>query len=531
MKKNMLTGVAGMLCLAGIIISGCKKSSTFTNNTSTNGTETTARAVDPNPNADAAINGYNSAFLITSGSTQYYKTALNDNTKDYFWRQALDIQMVEDVYRRTKSTAHSTLITNLLNTFLVQNASTSGNQQDWTWNQYNDDLLWAGLAFARGYQVTHNSTFLNQAAYAFNLAYNRGWDASLGGGIWWDVAHTSKSGLSNNTAVMLGCYLYEFTRDITWLNKASAIYDWIWNSIYNHTTGAVYENMRPNGTVDMADNVYNAGAFIGAAGHLHRLTGRESLYDDAKRAVDYVRNNKTANGILSNGQRQGTWQSEFARGLGEFVRDNNLWSTYWGWMKQNADAAWNIRRTDWNIAWNQWTAPSPVDNVTTAVECVGAVVMQQVTPVTQPGFTDGATYRLTPRINSGSALDVHGGLTADGTGVEIYGWNGGANQKFQVAPLGRGYYRLIPANATTRSVDVPGASNTDNTLIDIWTSNTTTAQYWKLVYDYDGYYKLKPKCAPVSCMNVQGNNPANGSKCVIWPESYGDNERWLFQIQ
>jgi predicted alpha-1,6-mannanase (GH76 family) len=154
--------------------------------------------------ANAAFNSYNSSFLVTSRATQYYKEALNVPGKDYFWRQALDIQMVGDVYLRTQSAAHKTLITNLLNTFLQQNQG-SGGLYDWAWKDYNDDLQWAGIAFARGYHIIGNTTFLNQVKYAFNRSYDRGWTNELGGGLWWDVSHQDKSGLSNNPEVILGC--------------------------------------------------------------------------------------------------------------------------------------------------------------------------------------------------------------------------------------------------------------------------------------------------------------------------------------
>jgi predicted alpha-1,6-mannanase (GH76 family) len=529
MKNSfMILPAIALFMLAG----GCKKTLITDTGVHAGAALNSANAMialaDVNTKADNAISGFNSTFLITSGSLQYYKTAVNNTEKDYFWCQALDIQMMEDVYLRTKTTAHRTLISNLLNTFLVQNAG-QGGQQDWTWNDYNDDLLWAGLAFARGYQITGNTTYLNQAAYAFNLTYNRGYDQQLGGGIWWDVAKANKSGLSNNTAVMLACYLYEFTKDPVYLAKASSVYDWIWNNLFNHSSGAVYEHKRPDGTLEMADNVYNSGAFISAATHLHRLTGRESLFDDAKKAVDYVIANKTVNGILSKDHRFGTWQSEFARGLGEFVRDNNLWSTYYTFMRQNADAAWNARRTDLNVSWNQWTVITPSDNVTATLECVSAVVMLQVTPATQPGFTGGATYRLTPKINGASALDIVGAGTQNGSLANIWSWNNAAHQKFQVVSLGKGYYRLVPAHATGLSLDVPGATTTNGTQVDIWGSNASSAQYWKLVYDYDGYYKLKPKCAPSSCLNVSSNNPANGTPVLLWQESNGDNERWVLQ--
>jgi predicted alpha-1,6-mannanase (GH76 family) len=480
---------------------------------------------------DTVFNAYNSAFLITSGSTQYYKEALNVATTDYFWRQAVDILMVEDVYLRSKNPAHRTLITNLLNTFLVQNAGTGG-LTDWDWNRYNDDLAWAGLAFVRGYQATGNTTFLNQAKYAFDRLYGRGWDTTLGGGIWWSVDKADKAGLSNNPNVILACYLYEFTGDASYLTKAVDIYTWVRSRLYDTTTGAVFEKIKADGTVIRDANVYNAGAFIGAANRLHLLTGQDMYFDDALRAVEYIRNNKTVNGILANGQRQGSWQSDFARGLGEFVRDNNLWSTYHSWMLQNANAAWSARRTDLNLTWNNWTATTPSDNLTTAIESTSAVVMLNVVPVTRPGFAAAKSYRLTPKIATDSALEVVGAGTANGTGMSIGTWSGAPHQVFRIDDLGRGYYRLVPSHAPGASMDVPGGVKVDGTILDIWGTNPTAAQYWKLVYDYDGFYKVKPKCAPLSVMNLSGST-ANGTAVIIRHEATGaggDNERWLLQV-
>lgn len=38
-----------------------------------------------------------------------------------------------------------------------------------------------------------------------------------------------------------------------------------------------------------------------------------------------MRDKVDENGIMSKWHRDGTWQSEFARGMGLFVKDNNLW--------------------------------------------------------------------------------------------------------------------------------------------------------------------------------------------------------------
>ncbi|MCM2416378.1 glycoside hydrolase family 76 protein [Streptomyces sp. RKAG290] len=333
-------------------------------------------------NTDAAFAALNSAFLISNGDQRYYKESLNKAEKDYFWRQALDIQAVQDVHDSTPRTETRDLTGRLLDTFLQQNQG-GGGLYDWSWNEYNDDLLWAGLAFARGYKITGNRTYLDQAQYAFNRVYDRGWDGALGGGIWWSIYKSDKSALSNSPAVILGCLIYESNGDRGYLDKARAIFDWVWGTLLDPSTGGVYETIQADGSRASGQTVYTAGAFVGAAQALYRSTRLQSIFNDAQRTVDWVIRERTVNGIMTNGQREGTWQSEFARGMGEFVRENNLWGQYYDFMKRNADAAWNARRTDLNLTWNRWDAQTPRDD-TRAVEAIGTVIMQAVTPAVRP---------------------------------------------------------------------------------------------------------------------------------------------------
>ncbi len=482
------------------------------------------KSVNINADADAAIEAFNDTFLISEGSSrQYYKTALDNGEKDYFWCQALEIQMMEDVYLRTKSEKHKKLIENLLQTFLAQNQG-AGGLKDWNWNEFNDDILWAGIAFARGYQITGNSLFLNQAEYAFNRAYDRGWDNNLGGGIWWDITKGNKSGLSNNTAVILACYIYESNNNENYLNKAKAIYDWTRSTLLNKSTGAVYENIKSDGTLAMDANVYNVGAFISAANQLHRLTGLSLPFEDAKLAVDYIKNNSVANGIMARRNRNGTWQSEFARGIGEFVRDNNLWDTYYPWMKQNADAAWNAKRDDLKISWNDWINKTPQDDITSALECVSAVVMLQVTPAEQPLLKENAIYRLTPKINAESALEI---LANSKMGISK--WGNLSSQQFKLVAIDHGYYRLLAQNNSANSLAVADGTNINGAEVIISITAENSSQYWKLIYDYDGFYKFKPKCAPLSLATVKNSMANNGTACVLYKEKFQDNERWLLQ--
>lgn len=113
-----------------------------------------------------------------------------------------------------------------------------------------------------------------------------------------------------------------------------------------------------------------------------------------------MRDKVDENGIMSKWHRDGTWQSEFARGMGLFVKDNNLWDyqadytserkpiTYYEWMHKNAIAAWETRERVNNITFNEWAKQTPLIPETgktwTAMEMVSAVVMTQVTPDEKP---------------------------------------------------------------------------------------------------------------------------------------------------
>lgn len=352
-----------------------------------------------NPVADSSYAAFNSAFLVNQGGLTFYKTALNNSEKDYFWMQALDIETPQDVYFRTNDPSVKSTISNLLFAFLKQNTG-NGSNKSWEWNEYNDDIFWATLAFARGYESTGNSVFLEQTKYAFNLAYYHadngrwGWSDSLGGGIWWSKKMEDKNALSNSPGVISACYLYKFTNDVTYLDKAKEIYAWERKYLFDETTGEVFSHVNADGTLDKGGAIFNIGAFGGAANFLFHITGDSSYYKDAKLAFDRGITTKTKNGIFSGGNRGGSETAEYIRYLGEFVQQNYLWNEYYSVMKNNADAAWNIRRKDLNISWHRFDQQTPSDLITGVIECNSAVVMQQLTPVVQSiaDTIDGEDY-------------------------------------------------------------------------------------------------------------------------------------------
>jgi predicted alpha-1,6-mannanase (GH76 family) len=391
--------------------------------------------------ADQSFAAFDAAFLLKNNGLTYYRSKLYTTSKDYFWQQALDIQTPQDVYFRTNNPAVKTEVTDLLNAFLVQNTG-NGTPQGWEWNEYNDDLFWAVLAFARGYEITGNQTFLDQTKYGYNLAFYHttnggwGWDNTFGGGIWWSKAKADKNALSNSPGVIAACYLYKFTNTVGYLNMAKAIYAWERSHIWDSTTGDVWGAILADGTTNKATAIFNNGAFGGAANFLYQITGDKAYYDDAKLAFDRVIAERTWSGILASPVRNGTELAEYIRYLGDFARQNYLWNEYYSFMKRCADAAWSIRRKDINIAWNDFTKQMPIDTAGVN-ECNSAVVMQQVTPALQalPGTIEAENYSYM------KGIDIQSNAAASGA-KNVSGVATGDNLEYIVTIPSSGVYKI-----------------------------------------------------------------------------------------
>ena len=478
--------------------------------------------------ADTMINGYNNAFLVTSGSTAYYKSSINNGTAAGTWVASLDIMAEEDAYERTGSAAHKTLVNNLCATWL------QNTQPPWTWDGWNDDIGWFTMALIRGYQMTGNSNFLTQAEYGFNMAYNRGWDTQYnGGGIWEQQPDMTPAGqtidkeaLSNDSLGKVACMLYQSTHDVTYLNKAEQIYGWVWNHIYNSSTGQVYTGVDRSGNVNTGSAVYNQGTFVDYANLLYQITGNVNYYNDAKRSIDYVKNNMTTGGVISNNAGYlNTWADEFARGLGHFVRDNRQWGTYYPWMVQNANAIMSSRRTDYNITWNGWAQQTPTDNTLDTSKFASAVAWLQFTPATQPN-TIGGVHTIISKLN-GIAID-NGGLFSNGNtaGISLWGSNGGQNQKWNFTQNADTSWNIV-SQSSWQAMDDPGGSTANNTQMVQWQLSRDSNQRWWVDQQPDGSYKIWNQSSSLALDS--SSTSTNGYPLTQWPWNGGPQQRWLLQ--
>ena len=339
--------------------------------------------------ADAIFDAYNHAFYVADGAKGSYKLSTAEGTVDRhntgFWTLANEIEMVEDVFDRTKSATTRALLTSLCKGFVDKYG------KDWTANPFNDDIEWACIAFSRAFLITRDNTFLDCAKTNFDAVWTRGWSTALGGGIFWRTDNASKNACSNGPAAIASCYLYQIRGDTAYLTKAQQIYAWERATLFNGLTGAVYDNIRLDGGVKKEWVFsYNLGTFIGAANALYGATKTRSYYQDALLVTSYTKNVLCgAAGLFPRARDDGNDGASFngvcVRWTARFVNDQHLWRDFYPWLKSNAEAAWKVRRSADNLSWCDWTAPT-ADDTRFSSGCFGSVVALQVVPSNQPSF-------------------------------------------------------------------------------------------------------------------------------------------------
>jgi hypothetical protein len=145
---------------------------------------------------------------------------------------------------------------------------------------------------------------------------------------------------------------------------------------------------------------------------------------------------------------------------------------------------------------------------------------------TMPMVTNGI-YNLV-NLNSGLALDVAHASTTNGSPVDQWTINGGANQEWAVTNVGGYYYEIIGVQSGL-ALDVFGDSDAPGTEIDIYTYDVGQNQWWSFTPTSGGYYEVSPANAVNSCLDVVGGSTTPGAAIDLWPYTGGANQQWKLQ--
>jgi len=324
--------------------------------------------------ANTMFNAYSNAFYTVDGANAWFKADQTGGTAD-FWEQAEEIECVIDACERRSNANYQAMTACLLNGFEQQHGT------NWTSNHYNDDCMWACIAFARGYLVTGKPGYRDIARWNFDKVYDRAWDTRLGGGLYWTTDNHSKNACVNGPGGIAACLLFRIYGDAAYRIKAGNIFNWERKVLFNPDTGAVYDRVGLNGRIHSWSSTYNQGTFIGLANFLGRT-------NDATLAANYTRDHLTDSGILLDygiaGNNSG-FNSIFLRWLARFMRDRWLQSMYQTWLLDNANAAWNSRRTTDGLSWCQWRRQTPLETNLHSWDCISSLeALQVVSPPPGP---------------------------------------------------------------------------------------------------------------------------------------------------
>jgi len=310
--------------------------------------------------ADTMMNAYNTAFLQTTGGNSQFDSG--------FWGEAEQIEGVLDAYNRSGNSTYQTEITHLLNGFSATNGT------NWSWDIYNDDCMWACIAYLRGYQATGNATFLTIATANFNMVMARGWD-TVAGGLWWTTADTSKNSCDECPAAIVAYLLYQTTGNTTYLTDSQNLYNWEVSHLYNASNGEISDNYA-GGVANGGATTYNQGTFIGAADYLGDLT-------NATLAANFLMGSGGLLPDYGEANNNSGFNSIAIRWAAKFMKDHNLENNYLAWLQYNANTAFRIRSTGDNLSWCSWEFPTPSGTLDDW-SCLASVVALQDVPPSFP---------------------------------------------------------------------------------------------------------------------------------------------------
>jgi predicted alpha-1,6-mannanase (GH76 family) len=156
-------------------------------------------------------------------------------------------------------------------------------------NDYNDDMLWMGLALQRLQAHTGDAT-LRRDVRTLWQDVKKDWSASQGGGIAWSKLQLDyKNAPANAPAVILGVRLHRDSRDPADLAFGKQVYDWLDATLVDPNTGFVWDgkNRQGDGKTDKGWAFsYNQGVRIGAGVELFRATGQARYLEDAAKTFE-----------------------------------------------------------------------------------------------------------------------------------------------------------------------------------------------------------------------------------------------------
>ncbi|QIK53169.1 glycoside hydrolase family 76 protein [Dysgonomonas sp. HDW5B] len=260
----------------------------------------------------------------------------------HYWPNAHAMDVIIDAYVRTNDAKYKAYFDQWYAGVKVKNGNTY-------YNDFYDDMEWNALTMLRLYDITKDEKYLTTVKQLW-ADIETGWNDKAGGGIAWVKYQLySKNACSNGPAAIIAARLYQLTKEESYKQWALDIYDWEKNTLYNQSTGAVYDNINGDtGVIADFSLTYNQGTFIGAAVELYKITGNIVYINDAQKAANFtiIKLIDTSNNILrdegdgDNGLFKGIFMRYFLQLILTDGVDPSFKNKYVTFFNNNADVLW-----------------------------------------------------------------------------------------------------------------------------------------------------------------------------------------------
>jgi hypothetical protein len=162
----------------------------------------------------------------------------------------------------------------------------------------------------------------------------------------------------------------------------------------------------------------------------------------------------------------------------------------------------------------------------TVTDSEGDAMTQTVTVLVSPGGTAGTlangVYEV-QNVHSGLALDAFGQGLTNGTEIDQWAWNSGANQHWAVTNVGSSTYTIVGVQSGLY-LYAPGTGG--GTYVELNAKNGASSEQWEFQPATGGYYTIQGVQSGDLLDDYQ-NGTTNGTRVDIWPANSGNNQQWL----
>jgi hypothetical protein len=221
-------------------------------------------------------------------------------------------------------------------------------------------------------------------------------------------------------------------------------------------------------------------------------------------------------GVNYDGPRDGTDDISYLYAITDTVRSLGIGSVLWTGVKGATQTA----------------GPGPCRNASCAITSLNGSGTNLSLAVTNQSGLDRLQYGWGISNNGGGGgstgvlrgagsnrcLDVPNQATANGTLLDIWDCNGGANQQWNY--LSNGELQVYGS----KCLDVPNHATAAGTRVDIWDCNGGANQQWTL--NSNGTVVGRESGL---CLDVTGAGTANGTAAELWGCTGGSNQQWSRQ--